>query len=148
MVTRKTTRRTVQKPVPPVRIKRTTAKAPLAASPKASLESARDILCEERTRTELATAAVVGIAAAIIEIELLPGILLGMAAMLVPKLFPNLPQVGLPLLKSGIGLGFQAMDKAQRLIADASDRAQDILAEVKADATHARRSKAHATTRA
>jgi uncharacterized protein YukE len=38
------------------------------------------------------------------------------------------------MLKSTIGMGYKAMGKTQELIAEASDHAQDMLAEIKAEA--------------
>ena len=106
--------------------------APTLTGP--SLNSAVQVLGREQTRSELATAAVVGVAAVLIEAELLPGILLGVAAMMVPKIFPGLTDFARPLVKSTIGLGYKAMAKAQRLVAEATDHAQDMLAEIKAEA--------------
>jgi hypothetical protein len=101
---------------------------------KLDLASAVDVLNQEQTRSELATAAVVGAVAVLIEAELLPGILLGVGAMMVAKLFPGITDHIRPLLKSTIGLGYKAMGKTQELIAEASDHAQDMLAEIKAEA--------------
>jgi hypothetical protein len=77
---------------------------------------------------------VVGAIAALVKAELLPGILLGVGAMMVAKLFPGITDQIQPLLKSTLGMGYKAMGKTQKLIAEASDRAQDILAEIKAEA--------------
>ncbi|MDQ2763549.1 MAG: hypothetical protein M3Y22_08710 [Pseudomonadota bacterium] len=95
-------------------------------------------MTHEQTRSELATAAVVGVAAVIIEAELLPGILLGVAAMMIPKLFPGVSDLARPMIKSTVGLAYKAMAKTQELIAEASDHAQDLLAEVKADRTRSK----------
>ena len=92
-------------------------------------------LGHEQTKSELAAAAVVGVAAVLIEIELLPGILLGVAAMMVPKLLPGLANSAGPFVKTALGLGYKAVAKTQQLIAEAVDHAQDMLAEIKADAS-------------
>jgi hypothetical protein len=92
------------------------------------------VLKQEKTRSELATAAVVGAAAVLIEVELLPGILLGVGAMMLAKLFPGVTDQVRPLIKTTIGMGYKAMGKAQAMIAEASDHAHDMLAEIKAEA--------------
>jgi hypothetical protein len=104
------------------------------SSPKSDLESAVEVLKQEKTRSELATAAVVGAAALLIEVELLPGILLGVGAMMLAKLFPGVTDQVRPLIKTTIGMGYKAMGKAQEMIAEASDHAQDMLAEIRAEA--------------
>lgn len=144
MVTKKSTKRAVVSPTAPTRRRRASIESHSTVTPKSVVTSAVEVLGQERTRTELATAAVVGLAAVIVEIELLPGILLGVAAMMIPKLFPGLPELGRPLIKSTIGLGYKAMAQAQQLVAEASDRAQDMLAEIKADTARAADAKARA----
>ena len=98
-----------------------------------SVNSAVEVLGREQTRSELATAAVVGVAAVLIEAELLPGILLGVAAMMLPKIFPGLSGLVRPVVKSTIGLGYKAMAKTQQVIAEATDHVQDMLAEIKTE---------------
>jgi hypothetical protein len=98
------------------------------------LASAVQVLKQEKTRSELAAAAVVGAAAVLIEVELLPGILLGVGAMMLAKLFPGVTDQVRPLIKTTIGMGYKAMGKAQEMIAEASDHAHDMLAEIKAEA--------------
>jgi hypothetical protein len=101
---------------------------------KLDLASAAEVLNHEQTRSELTTAAVVGAVALLIKAELLPGFLLGVGAMMLGKLFPGATDHIRPLLKTTIGMGYKAMGKTQQLIAEASDRAQDIMAEIKAEA--------------
>ena len=138
MATKKTAKRDATAPA--------AAKGPAAAKPtkrsRASisggsatepLSSVVQVLNHEQTRSELATAAVIGAAALLIEIELLPGILLGVAAMMIPKLFPGVTNFARPLMKSTIGLGYRAMAKTQQLVAEASDHAQDMLAEIRVE---------------
>ena len=81
----------------------------------------------------MVTAAVIGAAALLIEIELLPGILIGVGALMLPKLFPGVTDFARPLIKTTIGLGYKAMSKTQQLVAEASDNAQDMLAEIRAE---------------
>jgi hypothetical protein len=111
-----------------------TKASPPKANSKLDLASAVDMLSHEQTRSELATAAVVGAVAVLVEAELLPGILLGVGAIMLAKLFPGITGQIRPLVKSTIGLGYKAMGKTQELMAEASEHAQDMLAEIKADA--------------
>lgn len=106
---------------------------------KLDLAAAINVLNEEQTRSELATAAVVATVAAVVKAELLPGILLGVGAMMVAKLFPGIADQIRPLLKSTIGMGYKAAGKTQSMIAEASDHAQDMLAEIRAEAAKALR---------
>ena len=99
--------------------------------------SPAEVLNQEETRSELTAAAVVGVAAVLVEAELLPGILLGVAAMMLPKIFPGITDFARPLVKSSIGLGYKAMVKTQQLVAEASDHAQDMLAEIRSEARRA-----------
>lgn len=98
-------------------------------------------LKQEQTRSELATAAVVGVGALILEAELLPGILLGVAAMMIPKIFPGVSDVARPIIKSAIGMGYKVAAKTQQLIAEATDHAQDMMAEIKAERDRSHKSK-------
>lgn len=132
MVTKKAVKSVVTDSIPAKRTRRAPAKSRNGGTEKVS--SAVQVLNHERTRSELATAAVVGVAALLIEIELLPGILLGVGAMMIPKLFPGVTDMVRPLMKSTIALGYKAMAKTQQLVAEASDHAQDMLAEIRAEA--------------
>jgi Protein of unknown function (DUF5132) len=84
------------------------------------------------------TVAAVGVAAALIEVELIPGMLLGVAAMLMPNLLPRLGSGLRPLVKGAVRAGYGVADRARETIAEAGEQFQDIVAEVK--------SEQHATT--
>jgi hypothetical protein len=83
--------------------------------------------------TKIATVAAVGVAAALIEAELVPGILLGAAAVLAPNVFPKLSGSMRPLVKSAIRAGYKLAGKTRETLAEASEQFQDIVAEVKAE---------------
>jgi hypothetical protein len=83
--------------------------------------------------TKIATVAAVGVAAALIEAELIPGILLGAAAVLAPSVFPKLSNGMRPLLKSAVRAGYTMAGKTRETFAEASEQFQDIVAEVKAE---------------
>jgi hypothetical protein len=76
-----------------------------------------------------ATIAVVGVGVALISTELIPGMLIGVAAALLPGMGPKLR----PLLKSTVKAGFSAVRKTREMIAEAGEQVQDMLAEVQAE---------------
>lgn len=85
------------------------------------------------------TATVVGAAAAILETELLPGILLGAGAMLVGKMFPRVTRGVRPLAKMIIRGGIAMTDKAREAMAETGEQLQDMVAEVHAERDEASR---------
>jgi len=83
--------------------------------------------------SRIATVAAIGIGAALIEAELIPGILIGIGAMLAPKLVPKLGSALRPLVKSAVRAGYALVDKGRELAAETGEQLQDIVAEVKAE---------------
>ena len=81
----------------------------------------------------IATVAAIGIGAALIEVELIPGILIGIGAMLAPQLVPKLGSALRPLVKSAVKAGYTLVDKGREMAAETSEQFQDIVAEVKAE---------------
>lgn len=79
------------------------------------------------------TATVVGAAAAILEAELLPGILIGAGAMLVGKMFPRVTRGVRPLAKMIVRGGIAMTDKAREAMAETGEQFQDMVAEVRAE---------------
>ena len=79
------------------------------------------------------TVAAVGVAAALIEVDLIPGMLLGVAAMLAPNLLPKVGNGLRPLIKEAVRAGYNATSKARETMAEAGEQFQDIVAEVKAE---------------
>jgi len=76
-----------------------------------------------------ATIAVVGVGVALISTELIPGMLIGVAAALLPGLGPKMR----PLLKSTVRAGFTAVRKTREMIGEAGEQMQDMIAEAKAE---------------
>jgi hypothetical protein len=76
-----------------------------------------------------ATIAVVGVGAALISTELIPGMLIGVAAALLPGIGPKMR----PFLKSTVKAGYNAVRKTREMMAEASEQVQDMLAEAKAE---------------
>lgn len=81
----------------------------------------------------MATVAIVGVAVALIEVELIPGMLIGVAAMLAPKLLPRLGNVFRPMVKGAVRAGYALAERTKVTMAEASEQFQDITAEVRAE---------------
>jgi hypothetical protein len=97
------------------------------APPAAAAEENNDF------SNRVATVAAIGIGAALIEAELIPGILIGIAAMLAPNLVPKLGTALRPLVKTVVRAGYTLVDKGREMAAETSEQLQDIVAEVKAE---------------
>jgi hypothetical protein len=78
---------------------------------------------------KIAMIAVVGVGAAIISAELIPGMLLGLAAAFLPGIGPKLR----PLMKSTIRAGYAAVKKTKEMVAEASEQMQDVVAEARSE---------------
>jgi hypothetical protein len=77
--------------------------------------------------------AAIGIGVALIEAELIPGMLIGIAAMLAPNFLPKLGSGLRPLLKGAVRAGYALVDRTKETVAEASEQLQDIVAEVKSE---------------
>jgi hypothetical protein len=80
-----------------------------------------------------ATVGVVGIGVAVFEAALLPGVVLGVAAMLVPKYLPRMGTTLTPLLRSTVRGVYKAGQKTREMVAEAQEHVHDIVAEVNAE---------------
>jgi len=83
--------------------------------------------------SRLATVAAVGIAAALIEVELIPGMLLGIGAMLAPNILNRLGSGLRPLVKGAVRAGYALVEKTKETVAEASEQYHDIVAEVESE---------------
>jgi type IV secretory pathway TrbD component len=88
-----------------------------------------------------ATVAVVGIGAAAFEAALLPGIVLGVAAMWLPQYLPKMGEALNPLFRSTVRGAYKLSKKTKEMMADAREQANDIVAEVHAEADQDRTSR-------
>jgi hypothetical protein len=88
----------------------------------------------------VATVAVVGIGAAAFEAALLPGIILGVAAMWLPQYFPKMGEAFNPLFRSTVRGAYKLSKKTKEMMADAHEQVHDIVAEVHAEADQDRTS--------
>ncbi len=85
-------------------------------------------------KTGLATAAVVGVGAALIEVEWIPGLLLGVAAMVAPGIVPKIGRGIRPFVHSAIKGGYAATRKTREWAAEAGEQVSDMIAEVRSSA--------------
>jgi hypothetical protein len=81
----------------------------------------------------IAAVAVVGIGAAAFEVALLPGIILGVAAMLLPRYFPRMGEALNPLFRSTVRGVYKMGQKARGMVTEAEEQVQNIVAEVHAE---------------
>jgi len=92
---------------------------------------------EDEDRSELvatvATVAVVGIGAAVFEAALLPGVVLGVAAVCVPRFLPQIGAALNPLSKSTVRGAYKIREKTREMVAEAQEQVHDIVAEVDAE---------------
>ena len=85
----------------------------------------------------VATVAVVGIGAAAFEAALLPGIVLGVAAMWLPQYFPKMGEALNPLFRSTVRGAYKLGQKTREMVAEAQEQVHDIVAEVHAEGEQA-----------
>ena len=81
----------------------------------------------------VATVVVVAAGAALFEAALLPGLVLGVAAMAAPKYMPKLAGALGPIFKSTVRGTFKLAQKSKEAFAEAQEHVSDIVAEVKAE---------------
>ena len=80
-----------------------------------------------------ATVAVVGAGVLVFEAALLPGLVLGVAAMLVPKYLPKIGAAVNPLVKSTVRGAYKIGQKTKVMVAEMQEQVHDIVAEVDAE---------------
>ena len=108
-------------------------------APTADVEDAEAAMSEPETaeRSELvatvATVAVVGVGAAIFEAALIPGLVLGVAAMWAPQYFPKMGEALNPLFRSTVRGAYKLGNKTREFVAEAQEQVHDIVAEVHAE---------------
>jgi hypothetical protein len=103
------------------------------AQPSSSMPAPGSADMENILGSRLATVAAVGIVAALIEVELIPGMLLGIGAMLAPNLLNRLGSGLRPLVKGAVRAGYAVVEKAKETVAEASEQYHDIVAEVESE---------------
>jgi hypothetical protein len=81
----------------------------------------------------VATVGVVGLGAAVFEAALLPGLVLGVAAMWLPQYFPKMGAALNPLFRSTVRGAYKIGQKTKEMMAEAQEQVHDIVAEVHAE---------------
>ncbi|HEX4410863.1 MAG TPA: DUF5132 domain-containing protein [Xanthobacteraceae bacterium] len=79
------------------------------------------------------TVAVVGVGAAVFEAALLPGLVLGIAAMWLPQYFPKMGEALNPLMRSTVRGAYKLSHKTREMVAEAQEQFHGIAAEVHAE---------------
>jgi hypothetical protein len=91
---------------------------------------------ERPVTSTVATVVIAAAAVALIEVDWIPGLLIGVGAMLAPKAFPNLGRSMRPLIKGAVKAGMSIADSSRSAWAEAQEEIEDIIAEVKAERPH------------
>jgi len=89
----------------------------------------KDLLSSETSG--IATAAAIVVGAALIEVELIPGLIIGAGAILLGKLFPEMKGYMRPAIKGIVSAGYSMTHKTRQIIAEANEQVNDLIAEVK-----------------
>ena len=85
----------------------------------------------------IATTAAIVVGAAMIEVELIPGLIIGAGAMLLGKFFPEMGSYVRPAVKGAIRAGFFVTQKAREVMAETTEQMHDLVAEVMIEQAHA-----------
>ena len=101
----------------------------------------------DREGPSLATVALVGVGVAVLEPELIPGILIGAGAVLAPKILPALGGALRPLLKVAVKAGYSAAMSVREMAAEGREHMEDLMAEARAE-HEASRSDGHSARKA
>ena len=81
----------------------------------------------------VATVGIVGLGAAVFEAALLPGLVLGVAAMWLPQYLPKMGAALNPLFRSTVRGAYKIGQKTKEMMAEAQEQVHDIVAEVHAE---------------
>jgi hypothetical protein len=87
--------------------------------------------------TTVTTIGVIGVAAALIDVALIPGVIIGVAAAYVPKYVPGLGDRLQPVFDYTVRGAYKMTRSTRRAFAGAQDRRHDIAAEAAAEANKA-----------
>jgi hypothetical protein len=88
---------------------------------------------DAETGSSVAATVVTGAVVALLAPELLPGMALGVAAVMAPRIMPSLGNLFRPLLKTAVRAGYATVNTTRELAAEAGEQVQDMVAEVRAE---------------
>jgi hypothetical protein len=117
-------------------IERELATAPVedaTAAQAATAEADSDEIEDHTLTTTVATVAVVAIGAAIADVALLPGLVLGAAAMVVPRFYPQIGEALNAGFRTTVRGAYKLGQNARDLAAETKERIDDFVAEVDAE---------------
>lgn len=83
--------------------------------------------------TTIATIGVIGVAAALFDLALIPGMVIGVAAAYAPKYVPTLGDRLQPLFNYTVRGAYKVTRKARSAVAETQERLHDLAAEVEAE---------------
>lgn len=83
--------------------------------------------------TTVTTIGVIGVAAALVDLALLPGMIIGVAAAYAPKYVPTLGDRLQPLFNYTVRGAYKVTRKARSAVAETQERMHDLAAEVEAE---------------
>jgi hypothetical protein len=83
--------------------------------------------------TTVATIGVIGVAAALFDVALIPGVIIGVAAAYAPKYVTNIGDRLQPLFNYTVRGAYKVTRSARSAVAEAQERMHDIAAEVEAE---------------
>ena len=109
--------------------------AHLEPEPRDPIEDVQDD--QRNLLATAATVAVVGVGVAVFEAALLPGVVLGVAAMLVPRVLPNVGAAIAPAVRSTVRGAYVLGQKTKEMVAEAQEHVNGIVAEVHAESAAA-----------
>ena len=113
------------------------APPPVDGAESEAIEQAHEATEADPDRSDLVatvtTVAVVGVGAAVFEAALLPGLVLGVAAMWLPQYFPRMGEALNPLVRSTVRGAYKLSHKTREMMAEAQEQFHDIAAEVHAE---------------
>ena len=89
---------------------------------------------EANVLATVAAVGAVGVGVALFEVALLPGVVLGVAAMAAPKVLPRVGEALHPLFRSTVRGIYKIGQKTKEMVAETHEQVQDIVAEVDAEA--------------
>jgi hypothetical protein len=87
----------------------------------------------------LMTTLLTGAAVAVMKPELLPGMAIGVAAAMGPKLLPTVGGVLRPIVRTAVRAGYSTALMTRGVVAEAGEQVQDMLAEARAEAANGKK---------
>lgn len=110
-----------------------TRTAPSSAVEESVADESETGSSEPDFMTSAATIGVIGVAAALFDLALIPGMVIGVAATLAPKYVPQLGSRLQPLFTYTVRGAYKVTRHARSAVAEAQERIHDIAAEVEAE---------------